>query len=125
MAGAVGIWRARKSPRKGRKMPPRSFAPCRGFVNLRAFPRLTPWATFFRSYELGFGAFRIFTFLSGSRFAQPKIAVVPDAPGLRGAEQDEVQIPKRRERPPQESVRHNPPHRSEEHTSELQSPMYL
>src|ERR1035437_326200 len=37
--------------------PPRPFGPCRGFVNLPASPRLTPWAIFFRSYELWFGAF--------------------------------------------------------------------
>src|ERR1017187_8038468 len=39
-----------KSPRRGRKRePPRSFAPCLGFVNLPAYPRLTPWAMVFRS----------------------------------------------------------------------------
>ena len=45
--------RAWASPRRGRKIaPPRSFAPYRGFVNLAVFPRLTPWAIIFRSYEL-------------------------------------------------------------------------
>src|ERR1035437_3155327 len=47
-----------RAPGRGRKMPPpRSFAACRGFVNLAASPRLTPWAIFFRSDELWSGAF--------------------------------------------------------------------
>src|ERR1017187_10161737 len=50
--------RARKSPRRGRKMAQlRSFAPCRGFVYFPASPRLSPWAILLRSYELGFGVF--------------------------------------------------------------------
>src|ERR1035437_6751464 len=110
MAGAGGIWRARKSPRKGRKMPPRSFVPCRGFVNLRAFPRLTPWATFLRSYELGFGAFRIFTFLSGSRLAQPRMAGFPAAPGRGGGGEEGAQIPEGKAPPPRGPGRHTPPH---------------
>ena len=49
---------ARGKPRMGRKTTaPRSFAPCRGFVNLAISPWLTPWAILCRSYELRFAAF--------------------------------------------------------------------
>ena len=60
-------------PRKGRKMAAaRSFAPCRGFVDLAVSPRLTPWAIFFRSTSLHSERSRIptlmFRTLRNSRF---------------------------------------------------------
>ena len=61
-----------KSPRRGRKRePPRSFAPCLGFVNLPAYPRLTPWAMVFRSTSL-FGAYSRLPCQSGTCAASGK-----------------------------------------------------
>ena len=49
----------------------RSFAPCRGFVDLAVSPRLTPWAIFFRSTSLNSDRSRIPTLMSRT----PPVAV--------------------------------------------------
>ena len=75
----------RGKPRMGRKTTaPRSFAPCRGFVNLAISPWLTPWAILCRSYELRFAAFTESQFFcrapASMREAAPYLPDEPNPP---------------------------------------------
>ena len=60
----------------------RSFAPCRGFVDLAVSPRLTPWAIFFRSTSLNSDRSRIPTLMART---PPAVAFEPGRVRSRSA----------------------------------------
>ena len=68
----------------------RSFAPCRGFVDLAVSPRLTPCAIFFRSTSLNSDRSRIPTLMSRT---PPAVALDPGRARSRpGANADDRHV---------------------------------
>ena len=69
----------------------RSFAPCRGFVDLAVSPRLTPWTIFFRSTSLNSDRSRIPTLMSRT---PPAVVFDPGRVRSRpGANADDRHVP--------------------------------